>query len=675
VGAASDAISVIPRLKPSLDRREVLALVEPQADAVAAFEREFADAFGCAHGVAFPYGRSALWTLLHALGLSNAEIILPAYTCSTVAHAIVLSGNVPRFVDIDLADYNMAPDTVARCITERTRVIVATHLFGYPMDVDRLREIVTAAERRWQHRIWIVQDCAHAFDARWRGSRVCEAPDVALFGLNVSKMITSVFGGMITTNDPELHQRLRVTRDERFRRGSRFRGFERAAYLLAVRVAFTPTIYAAVHWMLHRTRLLDGLTRSYHLDERIHFPPDYLRHMSPLEARVGLVQVRKYADIVAHRRTLASYYDAQLRDVPGITLPPLVDGATYSHYTVRVRDPDAWVARAARAGIELGRVIDYVVPLWPAYRGYATEDFPQSTLAMRQVINLPVHTGVGRREREQIVAAVRACAAAPTESSRSQSAVFAEPARHGFERHWEAHSVDRVSRAKAAEATGFLQPLFRELDTLPAGARILDVGCGDGVHAGVLAARNLGSHRYVGVDLSLAALAAARAHTPDSRVTVQAGDALRLPYKTGTFAAVFSYGVLAYTGAPEQALDEMMRVSAPGGLIGIWIYPRPRGLGGVLFRTARTMSRMFGALGSRVMVSAIVPLLPLLPVRSGVNLFNSTWRQCAEVVEVNLRPSVLDFYSAEEVGSWFRRRGLRIEYVDDGRPIAIWARA
>ena len=66
------------------------------------------------------------------------------------------------------------------------------------------------------------------------------------------------------------------------------------------------------------------------------------------------------------------------------------------------------------------------------------------------------------------------------------------------------------------------------------------------------------------------------------------------------------------------------------------------------------------------MVSAIVPLLPVLPVRSGVNLFNSTWRQCAEVVEVNLLPSVLDFYGADEVGSWFRRRGLRHQRRDRG---------
>jgi dTDP-4-amino-4,6-dideoxygalactose transaminase/SAM-dependent methyltransferase len=623
--------------------------------------------------VAFPYGRSALWTLLHALGLSNAEVIMPAYTCSTVAHAAVLSGNIPRFVDIDLADYNMGPEAVARSITERTRVIVATHLFGYPMNVDRLRDLVSEAEERWQHKIWIVQDCAHAFGARWHGARVCEAPDVALFGLNISKMITSVFGGMITTNDPEIHQRLRAARDERFTTGSHLSGVARALYLLAVRGSFTPSAYTAVHWLLHRTRLLDRLARSYHLDERIHFPPDYLRCMLPLEARVGLVQLRKYPEIVAHRRALAAYYDAHLRDVAGITLPPLVEGATYSHYSVRVPDPDAWVARAADAGVELGRVIDYVVPLWPAYRAYATDAFPRSIQAMREVINLPVHTGIGSSERERIVDVVRACAAAPDVSARGRSAVAA--GRTGFERHWATNRVDRVSTAKTAEAAGFLQPLLRELDTLPAGARILDVGCGDGVHAGVLVSRNLGSRRYVGVDVSLTALAAARAHTPDSRVVLQAGDALRLPYKTGTFAAVFSYGVLAYTGAPEQALDEMVRVSAPGGLIGIWMYPRPRGLGGALFRIARGVSQTFGAIGARVMVSAIVPLLPVLPVRSGVNLFNSSWRQCTEVVEINLLPTVLDFYAAEEVGSWFRRRGLTIEYVDEERPIAIWARA
>ena len=98
---------MIPRFKPHLNQEELLAAMTPDQGAVERFEEEFARTFEAKYALAFPYGRSALWALLNALNIHDAEIILPAYTCAVVAHAIVLSGNSPRFVDINLHDYNM----------------------------------------------------------------------------------------------------------------------------------------------------------------------------------------------------------------------------------------------------------------------------------------------------------------------------------------------------------------------------------------------------------------------------------------------------------------------------------------------------------------------------------------------------------------------------------------
>ena len=78
----------------------------------------FAEKFQAIDAVAFPYGRSAQWAFLKALGIENAEIIMPAYTCSVVAHAVTLSGNEPRFIDIDLHDYNMNLDLAEAAINE-----------------------------------------------------------------------------------------------------------------------------------------------------------------------------------------------------------------------------------------------------------------------------------------------------------------------------------------------------------------------------------------------------------------------------------------------------------------------------------------------------------------------------------------------------------------------------
>jgi dTDP-4-amino-4,6-dideoxygalactose transaminase len=394
---------MIPRLKPWLGRAELAALAGAGPGEVEAFEAEFARAFGAAEGVAFGYGRVALHALFGALDITGAEVVMPAYTCSVVAHAVMLSGNVPRFVDVSPDDYNMRLDEVAAALGPRTRAVVATHLFGYPLDVDRLREIVRAAEARYGQRIWIVQDCAHAFGARWQGRMVAAEGDAAIFGLNVSKLVTSIFGGMLTTSDPWLAARLRAWRDAHGRTAGAGKAALRRAYLLAAAAAFTRPLYGAAYLLQERTPLLNRLTRAYHLDEKVHFPPDAGDRMLPVEAAVGRVQLGRYAEIVRRRERLAALYHARLKDVPGIVLPPLVEGATYSHFVVRVPDRAAVMRELARHGIQLGQLIEYSLPHLPPYLPYAGDRaYPASLLASRTTVNLPVHASVTEADAERV---------------------------------------------------------------------------------------------------------------------------------------------------------------------------------------------------------------------------------------------------------------------------------
>jgi perosamine synthetase len=402
---------LIPRFKPYLGREELLAAIRPQENAVVRFENEFARTFEAKHAIAFPYGRSGLWAFFKALEIEGAEVIMPAYTCVVVAHAIVLSDNIPRFVDITLYDYNMDLDQVERMINERTQAIIATHLFGYPLNVDRLSEMVRIAETRWGHKIWIVQDCAHSFGARWRGKLVCNEADAALFGFNISKTITSIFGGMITTNDSKLYEKLRAFRDKHFPKPKLLKRIRRMFYLLAIYPAFNKHVYGLVNWLEEETKLLDRLTKAYHLDERIHFPPDHLDQMLNIEAKVGSVQLRKYPEIVRQRQENAFYYDQHLRDIPCIELPPLVEGATYSHYVVRVPNRKAVVAAMRLRGIQLGQLIEYSIPHMQAYTSYVSEhpSFPASLRFSRTTVNLPNYPGLSDRDMSTIIAGLRAC--------------------------------------------------------------------------------------------------------------------------------------------------------------------------------------------------------------------------------------------------------------------------
>lgn len=394
---------MIPRFKPELGGAELRALMGTHPGAVAQFEQRFAQRFGAADAVAFPYGRSALWAMLQAVGVRDAEVIVPAYTCSVVAYAVSMSGNRPHFVDIRLDDYNMDLDLLAAAIGPATRAVVATHLFGYPMDLDRLTAIVADAERRWGHKIWLIQDCAHAFGATWRGRLVGEAGDAALYALNVSKIMTAIFGGMLTFSGTELAGTVRRWRDAQFRQPSWRKAWLRRMYLAAAAAAFFEPVYGLTWWLQERTSWLDRLTRSYHLDDRISMPPDHLDNMLDVEAAVGLVQLERYDAIIARRRANAAFLDESLKRRPGWVPPPLVAGATYSHYVLRVPDRAACVAAAARQGLHLGELIQYSVPQLAPYR-HAASEHPNADLASRSTINVPVDAACPEARRGRIVA-------------------------------------------------------------------------------------------------------------------------------------------------------------------------------------------------------------------------------------------------------------------------------
>ena len=358
---------MIPRFKPALGWSELLALFKFKRGAVKKFEQAFARKFEAVDAVSFPYGRSAQWAFFKALDIEGAEVIMPSYTCSVVAHAVSLSGNIPRFVDIDLQDYNMNLDIAEALITSKTRAIIATHTFGYPQNLERLEKMVKKAEQEHGHKVWLIQDCCHAFGAKWKSRIIGSSGDVAIYAFNISKIITSIFGGMLTFQDQDLANKLRAWRDAHYQKPSFIKSFKRRFYLLAVFFAFNSVIYGLVWWLQSKTPFLNKLTKAYHLDNKIHFPPDYKDKMLDVEASVGLLQLGRYDKIIRDRRRIAEDYNNKLEIRTGWVLPPIVEGATYSHYTIRVPNREEIKKEYLKKGEEIRELIQYSVPNLDCY--------------------------------------------------------------------------------------------------------------------------------------------------------------------------------------------------------------------------------------------------------------------------------------------------------------------
>ncbi len=379
-----------PRFKPKIGWQELKVLFTKNKFAVQRFEKAFAKKFQAVDAVAFPYGRSAQWAFINAVGLKDMDIIMPAYTCSVVAHAVALSGNHPKFIDINLSDFNMDLEKVEAAINPNTRAIIATHTFGYPQDLDQLEAIVKRAEDRYGHKVWLIQDCCHAFGAEWNGKRIGSSGDVAIYALNVSKLITSIFGGILTFQDQQLADKVRMWRDENFHSASWLKALRRRIYILAVFVAFNEKIYGFTWWLQTKTKILNRFTKSYHLDEKIVFPPDYLIKMHNVEAAVGLEQLKKYDGIIQDRRNKADFYNRELVRRKDWVFPPIVNGATYSHYTVRVQNREEVINEYALKGIQLGELIQYSIPNLECYNKSNDINHPNAYKASLETINFPL---------------------------------------------------------------------------------------------------------------------------------------------------------------------------------------------------------------------------------------------------------------------------------------------
>lgn len=242
-----------------------------------------------------------------------------------------------------------------------------------------------------------------------------------------------------------------------------------------------------------------------------------------------------------------------------------------------------------------------------------------------------------------------------------------------FDKHWNTHN-HVIPNEKIKVARNFLFPVLSQISNRKEFNRfkILDVGCGDGVHYQVI--DNLNSNiDFSGIDISDEVISSLKKmHNKKNNAHFVPADALKLPFSDELFDTVFSFGVLGYTPDPYKGFVEKVRVLKTGGKIGIWLYPIKSGISGLIFNFIR-----FIAINSPDYIKAriadlIVPFLYFLPTRSGLNLSNATFAQCREVVMVNIAPDDLVFFDKEQIINWFIKNNIKIDYDDEKNPITIW---
>lgn len=250
------------------------------------FENEFAHYCGCRYGVAVTSGTTALQLAVAAAGIRPGdEVLVSSSTNIATALAVVHNNAVPIPVDSEEETWNLNLDLVERLITPKTRAIIPVHLFGHPVDMDRLMEIAK------RHNLTVIEDCAESHGAMCRGRMTGSFGDMGCFSFYANKVITTGEGGMVITNDEKLAERLRLLRNLGFT-APRFR-HEVAAYNF---------------------------------------------RMTGYQAAMGLAQLHRINHVIAEKRRVADTYNTHLKEIRGLQLPVERDWAfnVYWMYTAVV---------------------------------------------------------------------------------------------------------------------------------------------------------------------------------------------------------------------------------------------------------------------------------------------------------------------------------------------------
>lgn len=415
------AISLSPNAESDDVLRACALLFQPwrwvRGNAREKCEDEFRSWLGVPHVFGVESGRGALTVLLKALGIGEGdEVLLQAYTCVAVPDPVLWAGARPVYVDIDHRSLNMSPDDLRRKITPKSKALIIQHTFGNPADIEGIIAIAR------EHHLAVIEDCAHALGSEYHGKKVGTFGDAAFFSFGRDKVISSIFGGMLIVQQPELAKRVqgiyRALPDATrawvmqqllhplwFMMVKSIYGVNGAGKALAVfgRKAgvFAPSVYAQEK---HGGR-----------------PPFVGKRLPNALAVLARAQFLKLDRYNAHREKIAQLYSALFCGDPIPTsdevLSPLIlphveekNRHIFLRYTIQTDRAEEIMQNAKRRGIYLGDW--YQTPIAPtgvdeSAVKYLRGSCPVAERVAKRSVNLPTHIGISVEDAEKVFSVVK----------------------------------------------------------------------------------------------------------------------------------------------------------------------------------------------------------------------------------------------------------------------------
>jgi len=377
-------------------------------DAIDRFERAFEDYVGCKHAIAISSGRLGIHLILEQLNIDPGdELIAPSFNLFAAVERFCQFGLVPRFCDVRGDDLTIDADAAEKLVTPKTRVLLATHMYGHAADMDR----ITAIARR--ENIVMIEDCAHALGTKWNNRFVGTFGKAAIFSFSVLKLVTTFGGGMIATNDDDLAGAIRRRLDRLRPQQPRPAGIKKAITGTIMDVGTRKMSFSFGAWpALRLMRAIKPdvqqqiMTETPRIDRN--FDPKAVAPLHPFQARLGLSQLSKAEQMIERRRQVGRWLEEELTDISGVTVfrPSSQGRHNGLYYGVLVDRPIELSAHLFRKGID-SETSEYLnCGELEMYREHAAT-CPVAHNVQSKILRLPNYPSMSRGDVRRVASVIR----------------------------------------------------------------------------------------------------------------------------------------------------------------------------------------------------------------------------------------------------------------------------
>ena len=386
-----------------------------KGQAIEELENEFKKYLNVKHAFAFNSGRTSLIAILKGFGLEKgSEILVQAFTCNAAVNPVLWSGLKPVYVDCDEDNFNIDIEDLKKKITSKSKAIIVQHTFGLPAEMVEILEIAK------QNSLILIEDCAHSLGAEYYKEKVGTFGRAAFFSFSRDKIISSVYGGMVVTNDDNLGKKIKEFQQE-IKYPSSFWILQQLMHPILMNFLILPFYKILLgKILLILSQWFHILSKAVHWKEKQGKKPSYFpKRMPNALAILALNQFKKLDRYYNHRKDLANFYYNQLKvssfEVEkNLSLESLnFAGRKHSFLRFTVKHPAAHriIKKSWSKNLLIGDW--YTSPIAPDDTrlnkvGYEIGTCPKAEKLSRQTLNLPTHINISKKEAKKITKFLKA---------------------------------------------------------------------------------------------------------------------------------------------------------------------------------------------------------------------------------------------------------------------------